>query len=76
MTVASDQLGAGGTAFAVVLALIIAMVFIFWAMIRSFRRLRNSVATGSFGHAEPDADAPAEPNKAVSHDQTPGGAAV
>jgi hypothetical protein len=77
MTVASEQLGAGGTAFAVVLVLIIAMCFIFWAMIRSFRRLRQSVDTGTFGHPEgtqPPVDAQAK--EAVTHDQTPGGAAV
>jgi hypothetical protein len=77
MTLATEQLGAGGTAFAVVLALIIAMTFIFWAMIRSFRRLRQSVASGTFGHPE-GAEPPdgAEPKDAVTHDQTPGGAAV
>lgn len=77
MTVAAGQLGAGGTAFAVVLALIIAMTLIFWAMIRSFRRLRQSVASGTFGHPEgvqpPDGS---EPEEVVTHDQTPGGAAV
>jgi hypothetical protein len=78
MTVAAEQLGAGGTAFAVVLALIIAMTFIFWAMIRSFKRLRKSVDTGTFGH--PDGAQPPLPGEAsdrpVSHDQTPGGASV
>jgi hypothetical protein len=77
MTVAAEQLGAGGTAFAVVLALIIAMTFIFWAMIRSFKRLRQSVDTGTFGH--PDGAQPPlaeDSEKAVTHDQTPGGAAV
>jgi predicted lipid-binding transport protein (Tim44 family) len=87
MTVAAKELGAGGTAFGVVLLLIIAMALIFWAMIRSFRRLRQSVAAGTFGHPE-DPDHPlsaADPAKAeadskrakkVTQDQTPGGASV
>jgi hypothetical protein len=83
MTDAAKQLGAGGTAFAVVVVLIIAMALIFWAMIRSFRRLRQSVATGTFGHsdeAQPSAagadPAKADATKKVTQDQTPGGAAV
>jgi hypothetical protein len=76
---ASQELGAGGTAFAVVLVLIIAMTLIFWAMIRSFRRLRQSVSTGTFGHPDDADQSPSDvekPNEPVSHDQTPGGAAV
>jgi hypothetical protein len=83
MTSAATELGAGGTAFGVVLVLIIAMVLIFWAMIRSFRRLRQSVAAGTFGHPEgtqPPLDAEQtkteSAKKPVSQDQTPGGAAV
>ncbi|MCW2548973.1 MAG: hypothetical protein JWN96_3433 [Mycobacterium sp.] len=87
MTVAAKELGAGGTAFGVVLVLIIAMALIFWAMIRSFRRLRQSVAAGTFGHPD-DADQPpsaadpakaeadSKPVKKITQDQTPGGASV
>jgi predicted lipid-binding transport protein (Tim44 family) len=71
----------------VVLLLIIAMALIFWAMIRSFRRLRQSVAAGTFGHPE-DQDHPlseadrakggsdSKPAKKITQGQPPGGASV
>ena len=88
VSAASQDLGAGGTAFLIVLVLIVAMAFVFWAMIHSFRRLRQSVDSGTFGHPgsagkTPSATDPAKAEQAdtdvskkISPDRNPGGAAV
>jgi hypothetical protein len=65
--VLADDIGPGGTAFFIVLALIGAALVIFWAMFGSLRRLKKSVASGDFGtqHEARDepvgAESPAEP---------------
>ena len=58
-TLLADDIGPGGTAFFVVLALIVAVIVICWAMYGSLRRLKKSVADGAFGQAERKADADA-----------------
>ena len=56
----ADDIGPGGTAFFIVLALIAAVIVIFWAMFGSLRRLKQSVARGAFGEAARQADEDAE----------------
>ncbi len=55
----ADNIGPGGTAFFIVLALIVAALVIFWAMFGSLRRLKQSVARGAFGETEQQAEADA-----------------
>jgi hypothetical protein len=45
----ADNVGPGGTAFLIVLALIAVTIGIFFALFGSLRRLRQSVADGKFG---------------------------
>lgn len=45
----ADNVGPGGTAFLIVLALIAVTIGIFFAMFGSLKRLKKSVADGKFG---------------------------
>jgi hypothetical protein len=45
----ADNVGPGGTAFLIVLALIAVTIGIFFALTGSLRRLKQSVADGKFG---------------------------
>ncbi len=56
----ADNVGPGGTAFLIVLALIAVTIGIFFALFGSLKRLKQSVAAGKFGPQPGDADSDAD----------------
>jgi UPF0716 family protein affecting phage T7 exclusion len=76
------KIGAGGLGFLVVLLLMFAVAIIGFAMVKSLRRLRQSVAQGTFGHPDgvdltdsTQAGTTKQPDEPASR-RGPGGASV
>jgi hypothetical protein len=67
----ADNVGPGGTAFLIVLALIAVTIGIFFALYGSLRRLRQSVADGKFG-PQPGATTPEDDDVSKTAAPPPG----
>jgi hypothetical protein len=71
------KIGAGGLGFLVVLLLILAVAIIGFAMVKSLRRLRQRVDSGTFGHPDNvDLTERTKPADDPASRRGPGGASV